>query len=81
MTSEEIRFKVDSDIIGRIREKYPDLNIALYLKHQLAELVGVRVRCPKCGYSWPYTGNSRRVKCNRCRHNVRVRRRIEKPQE
>ena len=81
MASEEIKIRVDSDIIGSIRERYPDLNIALYLKHQLAGLVGTKVRCSSCGYSWPYTGNSRRVKCNRCRHNVRVHRHIEKLQE
>lgn len=73
MASEEIHFKIDAEVIGRVRSRYPDLDIRNFLKRQLRDLIGVKVKCSKCGYSWPYTGTSKRIKCNRCHHNVRVR--------
>lgn len=72
MVSEEIRFKIDSEILERIRAKYPGLDMRRYLKNQLAELIGVKVHCAQCDYSWYYIGDARRIKCNRCHHNIRV---------
>jgi uncharacterized paraquat-inducible protein A len=63
---------MDSEVIERIRAKYPDLDLRKYLKHQLMGLIGVKVKCSSCGYSWPYTGSAKRIKCNRCHHNIRV---------